>query len=197
MTKRSFATRTSLRCLTWLAPLALHAAVAAGASAEDTRTGHETATVTTSLVTPFFGAYYLEANVRTGSAWGVMLNTSRFSLDNGAFRTATNTVGAGLTYHWQGTALQRWYVEAYSEALFSRWRHEPSGETASIVLGVSGSALVGYRFLFDVGAVLDLGAGIVALYFPRAHVTTAAGPVSSAAMTKYYPAIKLNVGWAF
>ena len=187
----------SLRCFTRLGPLALLLAVAAVARADEPRAGRETATVATNLAAPFFGAYYLEANIRASRALGVLINTCLFPLDNGAFKTRTATVGAGLSYHWQGTALHRWYVEALSEALFSRWRHEPSGETAPIVLGVSGSALVGYRFLFDVGAVLDLGAGATVLHFPRAHVTTTAGPASSAAMTKYYPTLKLNVGWAF
>jgi hypothetical protein len=80
---------------------------------------------------------------------------------------------------------------------FSPWRHEPSGEVSSIVLGVGGNALVGYRFVWDLGPVLDLGAGVVAIHLPSASVATAAGPISSDPFTRVYPAAKVNVGWAF
>jgi hypothetical protein len=81
--------------------------------------------------------------------------------------------------------------------MVSSWRHAPSGGVAPIVLGSTGIAIVGYKFVWDRGPVIDVGAGLVALHFPSAHVDLAGGAVSSEPFTRLYPAVKLNVGWAF
>jgi hypothetical protein len=186
------------RCLALLVPLVLlDRGAASAAEPEGSRAGREAVSVTTSLVTPFFGAYYLETKVRASNAFGVLLNTSYLSLENGDWKSKAGTVGAGVDYYFQGDALRRWYVEAIGELWFSSWRHEPSGEVAPIVLGYAGLALVGYQFVFDLGPVLDLGAGVVAFHSPSAHVELAGASVSSEAFTRLYPAVKLNVGWAF
>jgi hypothetical protein len=81
--------------------------------------------------------------------------------------------------------------------MFSSWRHGPSGEVAPIVLGYTGIATMGYELVCNRGPVLDLAAGVVALHFPSARVPLAGGSLSSEAFTKVYPAVKVNVGWAF
>jgi len=131
------------------------------------------------------------------NALGLVFNTSYLSLANGDWKTRAGTVGAGVNYYFLGSALRRWYVEAIGELVVSSWRHEPSGEVAPIGLGYIGIALVGYKFVWDRGPVLDLGAGVVALHFRSAQVDLAGGAVSSAPFTTLYPAVKLNVGWAF
>jgi hypothetical protein len=175
-----------------LDPAAAHAENSA-----ESRAGRESVTLTTSLITPFFGAYEAEATVRASDAFGILFNTSYLSLSNDDWKTKTGTVGAGVNYHFLGGALRAWYVEAVGELVFSSWRHEPSREVAPIVLGYSGIALVGYRFVCDRGLVLDAGAGVVVLRFPSARVVLGDGALSSEAFTRLYPAIKLNVGWAF
>jgi hypothetical protein len=45
--------------------------------------------------------------------------------------------------------------------------------------------------------VLDLAAGIVALRFSGARVDTPSGSATLNAFTEVYPALKVNVGWAF
>jgi hypothetical protein len=192
----------SIRVLTgYLPPLValvlLDASAALAAEPDDSRPRRETATLTTSLLTPLFGTYYLELNVRASDAFGVLFNTSYLSLDKGDWNITAGTVGAGLSYHFQGDALRRWYVQAWGEAMFSFWRHDPSAEIASIVVGYSGEAIVGYRFVCELGPVLDLGAGVIFFRFPSARVETAEGPVSSEAFSRLYPAAKVNAGWAF
>jgi len=49
----------------------------------------------------------------------------------------------------------------------------------------------------ELGPVLDLGAGVVAIHLPSASVATGAGDISSDPFTRVYPAAKVNVGWAF
>ena len=186
------------RCLVLLVPLRLlDSGTASADEPEKSRAGREVVTVTTSLLTPFFGAYEMEAKVRASNAFGVVLNASYLSLEKDDWRTKTGTVGAGVNYFFQRDALRRWYVEAIGELMFSSWRHEPSGQVAPIILGYSGIAGVGYLFVCDRGPVLDLGAGIVALHFPRALVAAGDGSVSSKAFTSVYPGVKINVGWAF
>lgn len=166
-------------------------------SAPDAERPVKTVTFTTNLLSPFFGAYYVDATLRASRAFGILLDASYFAIDNGAFRTHTGTVGAGFSYYFQGDALRRWYVEANTELMLSHWRHEPSGNTASLVPGFTFGSVAGHRFIWDSGAVLDFAAGAVMMHFPSARVETDAGPVSSKALTRVYPAIKVNVGWAF
>ena len=149
------------------------------------------------LLSPFFGAYYADASLRASNRLGVLLNTSYFSIDNGDWRTHSGTLGAGLSYYFQGDALRAWYAEASSEFMLSRWRHFPSGNSAALVPGFTVGAVVGYRFVWQLGPVVDLAAGAVVMHFPSASVETESGPASLAAFTRLYPAIKLNVGWAF
>jgi hypothetical protein len=178
----------------------LVSATAEGAGADlpaARQANRDVATLTTSLVTPFFGAYYLEGKVRASSLFGVLLNTSYLSVENHDFRARSGTVGVGVDYYFQGHALRGWYVEAVGELWLASWRHEPSGEVAPVVPGYAGIALVGYQFVFDAGPVLDLGAGAVAFHVASADVEVSGASVSSGAVTKLYPAAKLNVGWAF
>jgi hypothetical protein len=191
-------TRISTRCLVWFSRLVLlHAEGTNAAEPGGGRARREAVTVTTSLVTPFFNALYVEANVRASNKIGVLINASYLTLENNDWKTKTGTVGAGVTYHLQGDALRRWYVEADGELWFSSWRHEPSGEVSSVVLGLGAIAVVGYRVVWELGPVLDLGVGVVGVHLPSARVATSAGPISSDAFTRVYPAVKVNVGWAF
>ena len=68
---------------------------------------------------------------------------------------------------------------------------------APLVPGYTGLASVGYRFVCKRGPVIDVGAGIVVLHFPSAHVESERTSASSEAFTRLYPGAKLNVGWAF
>ena len=154
-------------------------------------------TLATSLVTPFFGAYYLEGKVRASSSFALVLNASYLTLEHDDWKTRAGTVGVGAEYFFQGDALRRWYVEAIGEVWFESRRHEPSGGVAPVGVGYAGIALVGYQFVFDRGPVIDLGAGVVGFHLPRAHVEAGGASVSSEALTKVYPAAKVNVGWAF
>lgn len=157
----------------------------------------ESLSLATSLVTPIFGAYYLEANIRLADHWGLLVNASSLVLDNAEWNTHTGTVGAGVTYNWKGRGLRGWYTEVVGEIMFSSWEHEPSGREAPIVLGYTGIVATGYRFIWDAGPMLDVGAGFVALHFPSAKVAIDGETVASRPMTKYYPAVKAAVGWAF
>jgi hypothetical protein len=195
-----------LRCFALSVPLAVAVALAlvlvgAGTASAAEATGapaaRETVTVATSLITPFFGAYYLEVKVRASSSIAAILNASYLTLESDDWKNRASTVGAGGEYFFQGDAFRRWYVEAIAEIWLSSWRHQPSGQSASIGLGYAGIALVGYQFLFDRGPVVDLGVGVVGFHLSSAHVDVAGAPVSSAALTKVYPAAKVNVGWAF
>lgn len=154
-------------------------------------------TLSANLLSPFFGAYYFASNLRASSRLGILLNASYFSLENGDWKTHSGTLGAGLSYYLDDTALRGWYLEGFSEFMLSRWRHEPSGSRASVVPGFTLGAVVGYRWIWELGPVVDLGAGAVMLHFPSAHVDTDTGPLASPALTRLYPAIKLDAGWAF
>lgn len=181
--------------MVWLIPLWL---VSKPAAAESNAPAvRKVVTVTTNLLSPFFGAYYLDATLRASSRLGVLMNASYFSIDNGDWSTHSGTLGAGLSYYLQGDALRRWYLEANSEFMLSRWRHSPSGNSASLVPGFTVGSVIGYRFVWELGPVVDLAAGAVLMHFPSASVETESGPASFAAFTRLYPAIKLNVGWAF
>lgn len=157
----------------------------------------KTVTVTTSLITPFFDAYYLEGKIRAPKNFAAVINASYLSIAKGDWTTRSGTVGAGVDYFFGGDTLRRWYVEAIGEVWFASPRHDPSGETAPLGIGYAALALVGYQFVFDVGLVVDLGVGGVAFHLPGASVQTAAGSASSQSTTTVYPAGKLNVGWAF
>jgi len=157
--------------------------------------------LTTSLVTPFFRAYVLEATLRVSSAFGLLASGSYLSLQNPkqhAWETHAATVAAGLDYYLPLGAPRRVYLEAVEELVFASWHHRPSGQVAPLGIGNTLIALVGYRYIWPSGPVLDVGAGAVAIHFPRARVELAdGGSASSVAFTNVYPAIKLNVGWAF
>jgi hypothetical protein len=190
--------RIPTRCLAWFVPLILVGpGTAAAAEPQDAPAARKTATIATSLVTPFFGAYYLEGKLRASSSFAAVLNTSYLTLENGDWQNRAGTVGAGVEYFFQGDALRRWYVEAIGEVWLSSWRHEPSGGVAPFGLAYAGIALVGYQFVFARGPVVDVGAGLVAFHLPSAHVEVAGGSVTSEPLTKLYPAAKVNVGWAF
>ncbi|MEP7053488.1 MAG: hypothetical protein ABJB12_24200 [Pseudomonadota bacterium] len=74
----------------------------------------------------------------------------------------------------------------------------PSRQVAPLAIGYTAMGVVGYRYIFCSGLVLDGGAGVVAIHFPRARVELAGGAsASSQAFTNLYPAVKVNVGWAF
>jgi hypothetical protein len=191
---RPGAVRQWLVCIT---SFVLLASKSASAESAKKPTDGKAVTVTTNLLAPLFRAYYLDANLRASQKLGVLLNASYFSIENGVWSTRSGTLGAGFSYYFQGDALRRWYVEASSEFMLSRWRHDPSGSTAPLVPGFTLGSVVGYRFVWELGPVLDLAAGAVLLHFPSARAETETGPVSSDAFTRLYPAIKANVGWAF
>jgi len=194
------AKRLPARCLALLALLIVVDLVdpeTASASEPKESGAARTVTLATSLVTPFFSAYYLEGKVVASSSVAVVLNTSYLTLENDDWKDRAATIGAGVDYFFQGHAPRRWYVEAIGEVWFSSWRHEPSGGVAPLALGYAGIALVGYQFVFDRGPVVDLGAGVVAFHQPSARVEVDGASFSSEALTKLYPAAKVNVGWAF
>jgi hypothetical protein len=182
------------------APTPEHGAVAsepnpdAGPQDQEPR---ESVTLTTSLVTPFFGAYEVAANLRLTDHWGLLVNASTLVLDNDDWHTNTRTVGAGVTYSWSGTSLRGWYSNVVGEAMFSSWSHEPSGQKAPLVFGYTAIAITGYRFIWDLGPVVDVGLGAVALRFPSASISVDGETLRSKALTKVYPAVKVSVGWAF
>lgn len=164
----------------------------AAAAAEVERTS-----LATSVVTPFFGAYYLECKVRASDTVAVVLNTSYLSMSDDDWKTRAGTIGAGVDYYFGRTALRGWYLEAIGEGWLTSRRHEPSATVAPLGVGYAGIALVGYQFIFRRGPIVDLGAGVVAFHLPNRRVELADGPVSSGALTRVYPAAKINVGWAF
>ena len=180
-----------------LVPLLLLQPAAAQPAKPTEAPAEHTVSLTTSLVTPFFSAYYLEGKLRATGKLALVLNASFLTLERDDWQTRTGTVGVGVDYFFQGHALRGWYVEGIGELWFSSWRHEPSNQRAPLVLGYAGVAVVGYQIVFDFGPVLDLGAGAVAFHTPPAHVELASGSVSSGALTQFYPAVKLDVGWAF
>jgi hypothetical protein len=170
---------------------------ASAAEPEQARERPDTVTLTTSVLTPFFDAYLLESKLRVSNPVALILNASYLVLEDYDWKTRSATVGAGAAYYFQGDALRRWYVEAIAELWFSSQRHEPSGEVAPVGLGYAGVAVAGYQFVWDAGPVLDLGAGAVAFHVPSAEVVVDGRPVASEALTRVYPAAKVNVGWAF
>src|SRR5688572_24244112 len=158
----------------------------------------ETLTVTSNVIAPFVGVYPLEANLRVCTRFVLVLNASHFSTSSAGWRARVAAAGAGLSYHPQGSAPRRWYVEAIAEALLASWHHEASpARTSPLVMGSSISALVGYRFVWDAGPVLDLGLGIARVLIPSGRAYVEGEPGSSGTMTRFYPAPKINVGWAF
>jgi len=191
--------RLSTRCLAILVTLMFAPSGTASAVESTTSTvaAQDTATVATSLITPFFSAYYLEGKLRASRSVALVLNASYLTLENDGWKARSGTFGVGGDYFFQGDALRRWYVEVIGEAWVSSQRHEGSGAVAPVGLAYAGVALVGYQFVFDRGPVIDVGAGFVAFHLPSAHVDTAGGSFSSQALARLYPAAKINVGWAF
>lgn len=151
----------------------------------------------TSLITPFFDAYYLEGKVRASDSFAVVANTSYLTLTNEGWKNRAGTLGVGAEYFFRGSALRGWYAEAIGEVWFSSWRHEQSGTVAPLGLGTAGIALVGYQFVLGPGFGVDLGAGVVGVHLPAAYGDVDGVRISSRAFTKIYPAAKINVGWAF
>jgi hypothetical protein len=184
-----------LPCFTLLT--ALPSAPAWATAPEGADAERETVTLVTSVVTPFFGAYYLEGAVRTSDSFSLLFATSYLSLENDDWKARAGTVGFGVDYYFAGAAPRAWYAEAIGEVWFSSWRHEPSREVAPIVLGYAAVAIVGYQFVWDLGPVLDIGAGATVFHVPRAQVRIAGAPVSSDTLTRIYPAAKVDLGWAF
>lgn len=196
VTKRS--KRPSARCLILLGCFILACARTAAASEpSESPAAPETVSISTSVVTPIFDAYYLETKVRASGSFAAIFNASYLTLENHDWTDRAGTVGAGVDYFFQGDALHRWYVEGIGEIWFSSWRHGSSGEVAPVGLGYAGIALVGYQLVLHHGPVVDLGAGAVAFHLPSVHVQSASGSVSSESLTKLYPAAKVDVGWAF
>jgi hypothetical protein len=183
-----------------LPPFALSTVLSAGAAwatPASPQAERETVAIVTSLVTPFFGAYYLEGAVRASDSFSVLVNTSYLSLDRDDWKVRAGTVGVGVDYFFGGDALRGWYAGTFAEAWFSSWRHEPSSQVAPIVLGYAAAALVGYQFVCDLGPVLDIGAGATVFHVPRAHVPVAGADVSSGVLTRIYPVAKVDLGWSF
>jgi len=155
-------------------------------------------TLTTNVIAPFFGVYYVEANVVLSKRFSLLANTSYFPLHSGAWRARAVAAGMGLNYNFQDTAPRGWHVEAIAEAIFASWNHEANpDETSPIVVGSSFSALGGYRFVWDAGPVLDLGLGLALVHIPSGTAEVAGEPAASGSVTRLYPGPKLNVGWAF
>lgn len=180
-----------------LAALLVHCRAASAAEAAPPPAKRESVTIATSVVTPFFGTYYLEGKVRASHALALVFNASYLVLENHGWKTKSGTIGVGVDYFFQSDALRRFYLEGIAEAWFASQRHEPSGEVAALGLGYAGVALVGYEFVWEFGLVLDLGAGAVAFRLPSARVEVDGAPVTSEALWRVYPAVKANVGWAF
>lgn len=166
-----------------------------GASPEQPR-AKTNGVVTTSVITPLFGAYYLESHIRIANRLGLVLNTSRLILSDDEWTTTANTAGAGLSYYFRDDAVRGWYVEAIGELWLNSREHDPSGRAAR-VFGGGVLAEVGYRFVHALGPVLDLALGAVAVRVPGADVQTATGAASTGAQTLVLPTVKVNVGWAF
>lgn len=158
----------------------------------------ELISMSTNLIAPFFGVYPFEANVRLSGRCVLVVNGSRFSLDSGDWRARATAVGAGFSYHLGGTALREWYLEGIAELVFASW-HPSRGtrDSSRTVLGSSLSALAGYRLIWDRGLVLDLGLGLARVHIPSGTARIDGQVVASAGVTRYYPAPKINVGWAF
>jgi hypothetical protein len=179
------------------AMLSLRALPAHGEPAPE-RAPRKSLTVSANVLSPFFGVYYVEANVPVSSRFSLIVNANHFPLHSGPWLARTTAAGAGVNYNFQGTAPRGWHVEAIAEALFASWRHEGSSdETSPIVVGSSFSALAGYRFVCDAGPVLDLGLGLARIHIPSGTAGADGEAVSSGAVSRFYPAPKINIGWAF
>ena len=101
-------------------------------------------------------------------------------------------------YLLEGTARLSGSWGLLASASYLSLENQPSGQVAPLVIGSTAIALVGYRYIWPRGPVLDVGVGVVAIHFPGARVELAnGGSASSAAFTNVYPALKLNLGWAF
>lgn len=170
---------------------------AAAVEAETPRQGRERLTLTTSAITPIFGAYLLEGKIRAASSVAVLVGASYLSMEQDDWKVRAGTLNAGVTYYFGGDALRGWYVEGTGEAWLASWRHGPSKEVAPAVVGYAGTAVAGYQLVCDLGPVLDLGVGAVAFHVPAARAVVAGAPASSGALTRVYPAAKVNLGWAF
>jgi len=193
---------SSRRCAAlFVLTLGLHAEAAAAATAAEESMPPRKVALTTSLVTPFFGAYLLEGTARVSDTFGLLANASYLSIENpkdDAWVAHSGTLGAGLDYYLLPKAVPRLYLEAIGELVLASWHHEPSDQVAPITLGYTALALVGYRYIWRSGPVLDVGAGVVTIHFPSARIELDdGGSASSGAFTNVYPALKLNVGWAF
>ena len=196
MKRRPKTRRATLASLASLPLLVVTAPLSAAEAPEDPREPRKTLAIVTSAVTPFFGAYYLAGEIRASRFVGATLNTSYLSLESGEWDVRAGTLGAGAEYYFAGNALRGWYAEAIGEIWFCSWRHGPSGRIAPLELGYAGIAIFGYQFVLDAGPVIDLGAGATAFHVAGAHI---AGnpPLSSEAITRVYPAAKVDLGWAF
>ncbi|MEO7667957.1 MAG: hypothetical protein ABIW57_01375 [Polyangia bacterium] len=157
----------------------------------------ERASIATSVVTPFFGAYYLEGKLRALHSVAVVVNASYLTLANDGWTSRAGTAGFGVDYFFRGNALRGWYAEAIGEVWLTSRRHEASREVAPTGYGYAGVALAGYQFVWRRGPVLDLGAGVVAFHVPKAAVELGGEFVRSASVNRIYPAAKVNIGWAF
>lgn len=177
--------------------LLLFSTAASAASPANSGGKPETVSISTSLVTPFFGAYYLEGKLRASGAFAALLNASYLGIEDDDWKLSAGTVGAGLGYYFGADALRGWYVEGIGEIWFASWRHQPTERAAPITLGYAGVAIVGYQFVCVRGPVLDLGLGATAFHVPSKNLTAEGTTASPEAMTRVYPAAKVNVGWAF
>jgi len=191
-----------LRCHSGLTPLIaatiMFRALPANGEPPREQAPREVITVTTNVVAPFFDVFPIEANLRLTNHFVLVLNGSHFSLSTGDWSSRINAAGLGVSYHFQASAPRRWYVEAIAELLLASWRNgEDPSDPAPLVMGSSLSALGGYRFIWETGPVLDLGLGIARVHVPSATAETESGPASSGQVTRYYPAPKVNLGWAF
>jgi hypothetical protein len=184
-----------------LVALSLRTEAATAATGSEPVAPERRLALTTSLLTPFFGAYLLEGTARSSDSFGLLANTSYLTLENpkdDAWKTHAGTVGAGLDWYLPPAVLRRVYLEAIGELVFSSWHYRPTQQVAPLALGYTALAVLGYRYIFAGGLVLDGGAGAVAIHFPSARVALeSGGSASSKAFTNFYPAVKLNIGWAF
>lgn len=192
--------RASMKCAAALL-VALSLRAEAASAATEPAAPERPLALTTSLLTPFFGAYLLEGTARLSDSFGLLANTSYLTLEHprdDAWKTHAGTVGAGLDWYLPASVLRRAYLEAIGELVFSSGHYRPAQQVAPLALGYTALFVVGYRSILAGGLVLDGGAGVVAIHFPSARVELASGGAASAkAFTNVYPAVKLNVGWAF
>lgn len=180
-----------------LPPLLLVLGPAPASGAESPNPGRETVALVTSVVTPIFGAYLLQGEIRASRSFAVIVNASYLGIEKDDWKLRAGTVGAGVDYYFGGDGLRGWHAEAIGEAWLASWRHEPSSEVAPMRVGYAAVALFGYQFVCDLGPVLDIGAGAVAFHVPSTELRLANAPVSSGALDKVYPAVKVDLGWAF